>query len=63
MKLFLTKLSSRVTVYEPTIKEQLFERLKITKDIHTFKIRSDLIITNQITSNFEDSTEKSSQAE
>ena len=47
-----------IIVYEPTIKEDLFEDLRVEHDLDTFKNESDVIIANRINEEIEDEIDK-----
>ena len=47
-----------IIVYEPTIKEDSFEDLRVEHDLDTFKNESDVIIANRINEEIEDEIDK-----
>ena len=47
-----------IIIYEPTIKEDTFEDLKVEHDLTTFKNTSDVIIANRISEEIADAKEK-----
>ena len=47
-----------IVIYEPTIKEDTFEELKVEHDLDTFKNNSDVIIANRLDEEIEDEIDK-----
>lgn len=47
-----------VVVYEPVLEEESFYNSKLIKDIHEFKSISDVIVTNRMVQDLEDSVDK-----
>jgi len=47
-----------VIIYEPTLKEDIFDGLRVEHDLDTFKNISDVIIANRISEEIEDEKEK-----
>ena len=43
-----------IQIYEPTLKEDLFEEYKVERDINTFKTTSDIVIANRFDDELED---------
>jgi UDPglucose 6-dehydrogenase len=47
-----------VQIYEPTLKEDLFEGYKVIHDLDDFKNTSDVIIANRLDAEIEDEMDK-----
>ena len=47
-----------VIIYEPTLKEELFEGLRVINDLEEFKSISDVIVANRLEDNLNDVKEK-----
>ena len=45
-------------IYEPLLNDEKFENISVIKDIEEFKSRSELIITNRISEDLKDVSEK-----